>query len=369
MIVIIGGGICGLSIGWYLARAGKPVTILERDEAGRGATWAAAGMLAAHVEAEPGEESLLPLMLESRERWPAFARELEAASGLEVDYRAEGTLVVALDRDDAERLRFMYDYHGSLGLKAEWLSGADARRLEPHLARGVVAGVLSRDDHQVDNRKAALALKAAFVAAGGRLRENARVDEVLSENGRVLGVRLGEETLAAETVVLAAGAWSRDLKGVPDAVRPPVRPVKGQMLSLHMSPEAPLITHVVWGPGNYLVPRLDGSLLLGATVEEQSFDTDMTAGGVYEILRRAWETLPGISELPIEEMWTGLRPTSRDDAPLLGPSGLEGLVIATGHHRNGILLAPVTARAISHYILTGEVTDDVKPFSPSRFAA
>ncbi len=369
MIVIIGGGICGLSIGWYLAREDRPVTIFDRGEAGRGATWAAAGMLAAHVEAEPGEEALLPLMLESRELWPAFARELEAASGLSVDYRTEGTLVVALDRDDAERLRFMYDYHRSLGLEMEWLSGAEARRLEPHLAPGVVAGVSSPDDHQVDNRKVALALKAAFVAAGGSLREHARVEEILSEDGRVTGVRVAGETVAAEAVVLAAGAWSREVEGVPESFRPPVRPVKGQMLSLRMPPEAPLIDHVVWGPGTYMAPRLDGTLVIGATVEEQSFDTQLTAGGVYEILRRAWETLPGIYDLPIEEMWVGLRPTSRDDAPLLGPGGLDGLVIATGHHRSGILLAPVTAQAISHYVLTGEMADDVKPFAPDRFAA
>lgn len=368
MIVIVGGGICGLSIGWYLAREGRSVTVMERGEAGHGATWAAAGMIAAHVEAEPGEEALLPLMLESRDLWPAFADELEAASGVSVEYRDEGILAVALDRDDAEHLRFMYDYHRSLGLEMEWLSGQQARELEPHVNGNVTAGVLSPHDHQVDSRKVALALKAAFLKAGGELRENAEVTELLTEGDRATGVRVGGEAVAAETVVLAAGAWSRNIAGLPEAARPPVRPVKGQMLSLRMG-DVPLISHVVWGPRVYLVPHRDGTLLVGATVEEQGFDESLTAGGIYDLLRRAWETLPGIYDLPVEEMWAGFRPTSRDDAPLLGPSVLDGLVIATGHHRSGILLAPVTARAISHYILSGEVPDDVKPFSPARFAA
>lgn len=385
MIVIVGGGISGLAIGWYLARAGRAVSVFERDAAGRGATWAAAGMLAAHVEAEPGEERLLPLLLESRAMWAEFGRDLEAASGLAVDYRDEGTLVVALDRDDTERLKFSYDYHRSMGLEMEWLSGAEARRLEPHLASGVAAGVFSPLDHQVDNRKVVLALKAAFVKAGGALREHAEVEEILVEGGAVRGVLVGGERVEAEAVVIAAGAWSRNLKGLPDHLRPPVRPVKGQMLSLVMPVDAPLLRHVVWGPGTCLVPRKNGRLFVGATVEEMSFDTNMTAGGVYDLLRRAWETLPGIYDLPIDEMWAGLRPTSRDDAPLLGPvSGpltgagevvgeaageAAGLIMATGHHRNGILLAPITARAISHYILTGELGEDIKPFAPTRFAA
>ena len=355
--------------------------MFERDAAGRGATWAAAGMLAAHVEAEPGEERLLPLLLESRAMWAEFGRDLEAASGLAVDYRDEGTLVVALDRDDTERLKFSYDYHRSMGLEMEWLSGAEARRLEPHLASGVAAGVFSPLDHQVDNRKVVVALKAAFVKAGGALREHAEVEEILVEGGAVRGVLVGGERVEAEAVVIAAGAWSRNLKGLPDHLRPPVRPVKGQMLSLVMPADAPLLRHVVWGPGTCLVPRKNGRLFVGATVEEMSFDTNMTAGGVYDLLRRAWETLPGIYDLPIDEMWAGLRPTSRDDAPLLGPvSGpltgagevvgeAAGLIMATGHHRNGILLAPITARAISHYILTGELGEDIKPFAPTRFAA
>jgi len=369
MIAVIGGGICGLSIAWRLASAGRAVAVFERGEAGHGATWAAAGMLAAHIEAEPGEERLLPLMVESRDMWPGFARELEAAAGMAVDLRTEGTLAVACDRDEAERLASTFDYHRSLGLEMDWLDGRQARALEPHLSPNVTAAVFSARDCQVDNRKAALALKRALVAAGGVLHENAEVSELLISNGRAAGVRAGGRDFPAETVVLAAGAWSRGIKGIPESSRPPVRPVKGQMLSLKMPAEAPLIARVVWGNGAYLVPRLDGTLVVGATVEEQSFDTTLTAGGVHELLRRAREALPGIDDLPITEMWAGLRPTSRDDAPLLGPAPLPGLVIATGHHRNGILLAPVTARAIADYLLTGRLAESIRPFAPDRFAA
>jgi glycine oxidase len=369
MIAIVGGGICGLSIGWRLARAGRSVCVFERGEAGRGATWAAAGMLAAHIEAEPGEEALLPLMVESRGLWRGFARELEADAQMSVDLREEGTLAVALDRDEAEKLAFTFDYHRSLGLEMEWLAGCDARALEPHLSPKVQAAVSSPGDHQVDNRKVAVALKQALIAAGGTLRERAEVTEILVSNGRASGVVADGREFPAECVVLAAGAWSRGVKGLPEDCKPPVRPVKGQMLSLAMPQGAPLLTRVVWGPRAYLVPRLDGTLVVGATVEEQSFDTTMTAGGIYELLRGAREVLPGVDELPVAEMWAGLRPTSRDDAPLLGPAALDGLVIATGHHRNGILLAPVTARAISDYILTGRMAESIRPFAPSRFAA
>jgi len=369
MIAIIGGGICGLSIGWRLAEAGKPVTIFERGKAGRGATWAAAGVLAASTESEPAEESLLPLLLESLSLWPAFAGELETASRLPVDLRSEGLLAVAVDRDDAERLAFQFDFQRRLGLSTEWLDGPQARGLEPHLSPKVQAAILSREDCQVDNRKTALALIEAFTRAGGVLREDTEVSEIRVEGGKARGVIAGGEEIVAETVVLAAGAFSRAVGGIPEHLRPPVRPVKGQMLSLQMRADAPLLDHVIVATGAYLVPRKSGALLIGATVEEQNFDTALTAGGIYELLRRAREAVPGIHDLPIAEMWAGLRPASRDDAPLLGPCALDGLVIATGHHRNGILLAPVTARVISDYILTGRWREDLGAFAAGRFAA
>lgn len=365
---MIGAGVCGLGIGWRLAAAGCQVDVFDRGEAGQGATWAAAGMLAAGVECEPGEESLLPLNRLCQDRWPAFAAELTAASGIDPDYRDEGTLVVALTQDDVAALRFNHDFQVALGVALEWLSGGEARRREPHLRPGTAAAVFSPNDHQVDNRKLALALKEAFLRAGGRLHERTAVEAVEVRGGRARGLRVGGETLPADAVLLAAGAWSRGIDGLPAEALPPVRPVKGQMLALQMDARAPLLEHVLWGPNLYLVPRKDGRLIVGATVEEKGFDESLTAGGVFALLEAAWRAIPTVEELPLVESWVGFRPTSRDDAPILGPTPVEGLVVATGHHRNGILLAPVTADAISHLILTGEVLPEIAGFGLDRFA-
>jgi glycine oxidase len=369
---IIGAGVSGLGIGWRLAAAGCAVDVYDRAEApGRAASWAAAGMLAASAEAEPGEEMLLSLDLESQKMWPAFAAELEAASGISVEYRDEGILIVALDRDDAEALRFSYDYQRGQGLDVTWLSGRDARKHEPFLSPNVCAGVYSPGDHQVENRRMVDALAAAYRAAGGNLLTGTEVSGVDIEGDRVRGIVVaGEEAESRpyDAVVVAAGAWSRALDGLPKDLRPPVRPLKGQMLAVQMDPQDPLLRHVVWAPGVYLVPRNDGRLLIGATVEEKGFDATLTAGGMLDLLRDTWEALPGVTELPIVETWVGHRPSSRDDAPILGPTPVDGLVMATGHHRNGILLAPITADAVSHYILSGEIMPAIAPFSIDRFA-
>jgi glycine oxidase len=365
---IIGGGVIGLAIGWRLAAAGCAVTLFERGEAGRGASWAAGGMLAAGVETEPGEERLRALNRLSQAMWPEFAAELEAASGMSVDLREEGTLVVALTRDDIGQLRFNYEFQRQLGIRLEWLSGAEVRRREPYLHPNVVAGVWSPEDHQVDNRKVAVALRSAFLAAGGTLREHAPVSAVDIVGERVTGVRVGAERYAFDLVVLAAGAWSSQIGGLPRHARPAVRPVKGQVLALKMDPAAPLLRHVVWAPKAYLVPRRDGRLLVGGTVEERGFDATITAGAVFAMLEGAWRVLPGIEELPIDEMWAGFRPGSRDDAPVLGPCAVAGLVLATGHYRNGILLTPVTADRVARYILSGDVDEAIRAFGIDRFA-
>jgi len=366
--VVIGAGVIGLGIAWRLAQAGRPVTVYDRGEAGRAASWAAAGMLAAAVETEPGEEALLPLALESQVLWPDFAREIEAASGVEVGYRDEGTMVVALTRDDAEQLRFTYEFQKGLGLDLEWLSNAEARRREPHLRPGLPGAVLSPRDHQVDNRLVARALTIAAQHAGAVLHENCRVREVEISGGRACAVVTDRGREPADLVVLAAGAWSREIGGIPAAYQPPVRPIKGQMLALRMDPAAPLLRRVIWLPRGYLVPRRDGRLIIGATVEERGFDDSLTAGGLLALLEGAWRAVPAIEELPIAETWVGFRPGSRDDAPMLGPSGIDGLVIATGHHRNGILLTPATVHTISAYLLSGRLPESLRPFSPERFA-
>lgn len=367
-VAVVGAGVIGLSIAWRLAAAGCRVEVFDRGAAGRGASHAAGGMLAACVETEPGEESLLPLTRASQDLWPAFAAELEAASGMAVDLRTEGTMVIALNADDAAKVRFLHDFQTKLGLPVEWLSGAEVRRREPYLQPGVAGALFCAGDHQVDNRKVAAALHAAALRAGASIHEHAEVSRIEVRGGRAVGVQVGDRLVEADRVVLAAGAWSGRIDGLSAAVRPPVRPVKGQMLCLRMDARLPLLRHVVWTPGTYLIPRLDGRLLVGATTEERGFDDRLTAGGQFALLEGAWRALPGIAELPIEESWAGFRPGTRDDAPILGLSEVEGLVHATGHHRNGILLTPVTADSVARLVLTGEADPVIRPFALDRFA-
>jgi glycine oxidase len=365
-IAVIGAGVVGLSIAWRLAQRGAKVAVFERDEAGTGASHAAAGMLAACAEVEPGEERLFTLNRASQALWPDFAAELEQASGQSVDLRRDGTLVVALTADDRARLLHHLEFQRGLGLSLEWLSAAQAKRREPHLNPSLIGAVFSPQDHQVDNRKVVAALRVAAGRAGVELHEHAAVQCIAVEGGRARGVIVGAATHRADRVVVAAGAWSRAIEGLSAPV--PVRPVKGQMLALRMDPRAPLLRHVVWAPGVYLVPRHDGRLLVGATVEEKGFDPSLTAGAQLALLQAAWRVLPGIEELPIDEAWVGFRPGSRDDAPILGAGPVPGVIYATGHHRNGVLLTPITSAAIATLILEDRVDPLIAPFSIDRFA-
>jgi glycine oxidase len=325
-------------------------------------------MLAACCEAEPGEEALVALGRKSQARWPGFAGELLRASGIDVELRREGTLVLALTADDQGELAHRLEFQRRLDLPLEWLSAAATRAKEPHLAGKIAGAMFSPEDHQVDNRKLVQALRVAAEAAGVAIHEHCSVKEITVQGGRATGVRLEDGTTAsADIVVLAAGAWSRGIAGLPPDRRPPVRPVKGQMLALRMDANAPLLNHILWAPNAYLVPRRDGRLIVGATVEERGFDETITAGGVMALLDAAWRAVPAIEELPIEEIWVGHRPGSRDDAPILGPGPLEGLFYATGHHRNGILLAPVTADAMARLILDNVVDPAIAPFGLERF--
>lgn len=380
-VLILGGGLIGLGIGWQLAKAGRGVTVVERDRPAAArpaaASWAAAGMLAPLAEAGFNEPALLALNRASLALYPEFVAELEQDAGLGVDYRTDGTLIVAVDRDEAAWLERQHHFQRSLALPTEWLSGADARRLEPHLSPGVVAAVFSPTDHQVDNRLLWAALRQAFLNAGGTLREGKEAVRVAREGGRAAGawVRPSAEAaaepelLSAERTVVCAGAWSRLLLSAgdlpPDAA-PPIRPVKGQMLALSTS-DLFSVDRVVRTRRVYLVPKGDGRLVVGATSEEVGFDTRLTAGGVLELLRDAWEVMPGVYDLPLLDTWAGLRPASRDNAPILGTTPVERLYIAAGHYRNGVLLTPVTARAMSELLLSDRVPDVIRPFALDRF--
>jgi glycine oxidase len=366
-VVIIGAGVIGLGIAWRLAPRAT-VAVFDRGKAGAGASHAAAGMLAACCEAEPGEEALVALGRESQRRWPAFAQELERATGIDVQLRREGTLVLALTADDQATIAHHLEFQRQLDLPLEWLSAAAARAREPRLAGKIAGALFSPEDHQVDNRKLARALRVAAEQAGVEIREHHPVKELIVQGGQARGVVLADGTsVPADIVVLAAGAWSRGIGGLPPDRRPPVRPIKGQMLALRMDPAAPLLSHVLWAPGVYLVPRRDGRLIVGATVEEKGFDETITAGGLLTLLEAAWRAIPAVEELPVDEIWVGHRPGSRDDAPILGPGPLAGLFYATGHHRNGILLAPATADAMARLILDDVVEPAIKPFGLERF--
>ena len=366
-VAIIGAGVIGLGIAWRLA-ARAAVTVFDRAAAGSGASHAAAGMLAACCEAEPGEEALVALGRESQARWPGFAEELLRATGIDVELRREGTLVLALTADDQAEISHRLEFQRRLDLPLEWLSAAATRAREPHLAGKIAGALFSPEDHQVDNRKLARALRVAVEAAGVTICEQRPVKEIELQGGRAKGIVLEDgTTVEAEHVVVAAGAWSRRIGGLPPDRRPPVRPVKGQMLALQMDASAPLLNHVLWAPGAYLVPRRDGRLIVGGTVEEKGFDETITAGGMLTLLEAAWRAVPAIEELPVAETWVGHRPGSRDDAPILGRGGCEGLFYATGHHRNGILLAPVTADAMAQLILDDVADPAIRPFGLERF--
>lgn len=326
-VAVVGGGVIGLAAAWRARQRGLEVAVLERGAFGQGASRAAAGMLAPVAEADLQERDLLTANLESARRWPAFAQELADVTGVDVGYRACGTLLVARDRDEAEHVERERDARERLGLRVERMLGSAARRLEPALAPSLRLAVALPDDHAVEPLRVVAALVEACRRAGVQLVEGAEVDD--------LGA------LPAERVVIAAGAWSGGFAAAPPL---PVRPVKGQSLRLR-DPSGPgLCDHVLRFEGGYLVPRGDGRYYLGATVEERGFDDAVTALGVYELLREASEILPGILELEIEEALTGFRPGTPDNAPVIGADPRdERLVWATGHYRNGILLCPVTA--------------------------
>jgi glycine oxidase len=372
-VVVVGAGVIGLASAWRLAQRGVSVVVVD-PAPGSGASGVAAGMLAPVTEARLGEDALWRLNRASWARWPDFAAEVEAASGRSVGFRTDGTLMVALDRDDRAVLDELAARHSGMGLTVEVLRGREARALEPGLAPGVRAGLLAADERSVDPTALVPTLRIAAEAAGATV-VGAEVERVLVDDGagRATGVALGDgHLLTAGTVVVAAGCRSATLAGLPDAARPPVRPVKGQILTLAQPPGDPLLSRtvrgIVRGASVYLVPRDDGRVAVGATVEERGWDTTPTAGGAYELLRDALALVPGLDDAAFVAARSALRPGSPDDLPIVGDTGVDGLVVATGHHRNGILLTPITAEAVAAAIAGGAVPDEVGPCDPRRFA-
>ena len=370
-VVMIGGGVIGLAAAWAAASAGMTVAVVDPDP-GHGASWAAAGMLAPVGEAQFGEEQLTTLNVEAARTWPIFAHDLEADSGQSVGYRTDGTLLVAVDGSDRTATDDLLSFQQELGLHASRLSSRECRASEPLLAPGIRGGVELADDHQVDNRRLVDALMAACTAQGVHFIAD-EVSEVAIERERVAGVvgRLGDR-ITAGSVVLAAGSRSGQLRGFDEAQRPPVRPVKGLTMRLLATEGAPRLRRtvrgLVHGRSCYLVPRQDRTVVIGATVEEKGFDTSIQIGPVSDLLDDARTLVPSIEEYELIDTTVGLRPGSPDNAPIVGPTGVAGLIVATGHFRHGILLAPITALEVVRLLQGGAVNAGLfAPFGPGRF--
>jgi glycine oxidase len=347
-LVVVGGGVIGLSCAWRAAQRGASVAVLERSRPPAGATRVAAGMLAPVGELTFGEPELLQMTLAAAELYPEFVAELESATGLSTGFDRIGALHVALDRDEAAELRRVHDLQRSLGLEAEWLSPRSCRSLEPGLTPSFSGGVLAASEAAVDPRTLTAALVAALEAEGVELLLGVEVEAALRDGERVTGVRTADGAeLMTGSVLLATGAFAGESAWLPEEGRPPVRPVKGQILELgpRAGEQAPC-ERILASERVYLVPRRDGRLIIGATVEEQGFDSAVTAGGVHELLREAYRLLPDVAEMELIEAAAGLRPGTPDNLPRIGPSPVEGLLWATGHFRNGILMAPLAAEAI-----------------------
>jgi glycine oxidase len=380
--VFVGGGVIGLACAWRAAQAGARVVVLERAEPPAGATNVAAGMLAPVGELAFGERDLLGMTMASGALWADFAAEVEAASGESTGYERCGALHVALDRDEAGELRRRHDLQRELGLEAEWLTPRRCRELEPGLVPTFVGGVLAAGEASVDPRRLALALAAALREAGGELRTGTEVVDALWSGERLVGVRTAPTPDACSSyanerrdgnevygvaVVLCNGAWSGQAAWLPDEARPPVRPVKGEVVELRpRDGELAPAERIVASERVYLVPRPDGRLIVGATQEERGFDTVVTAGGVHELLREAYRVLPDVAEMELAGMIAGLRPGTPDNLPIVGRGAVDGLVLATGHFRNGILLAPLTAEAVAATLTGTEPPPSIAAADPSR---
>jgi glycine oxidase len=365
--IFVGGGVIGLASAWRAAQRGADVVVLERAQPPAGATRVAAGMLAPVGELSFGEPELLRMTLASARLYPEFVAELEAASGRSTGYARRGALHVALDRDEAAELRRVHDLQRSLGLEARWLPPRRCRELEPGLTPACSGGVHAPGEAAVDPRELTAALLAALAAAGVEVRTGCEVVDGRFAGERLAGVRVeGGEELRAGAVVLASGAWAGATAWLPEAARPPVRPVKGQALELGSREGSPPCGRILASERVYLVPRGDGRLIVGATVEERGFDTAVTAGGVHELLREAYRLLPDVAEMELVGSLAGLRPGTPDNLPLVGAGAVEGLILATGHHRNGILLAPLTAAAIAALLGGDPLPEAATAADPAR---
>jgi glycine oxidase len=359
-VVVIGAGVMGCGVALRLAQAGKRVLVLERSIPGAEASSAAGGILGPQAESDaPGP--LLDLGLRSRELYPALAQELRELTGVDIGFRRCGVLKVAQTPAGLEKLEGRAGWQAASGMKAERLDRAQVLALEPALTGPLLGGLWLPDEGQVDPKLLAAALSIAAQKAGATFQTRA-VRRVHIDDGRARGVELEDGVVESDAVVLAAGAWSSLVPGGAEALA--VKPARGQMVQLETRP--PALARIVFTEKGYLVPRPDGRLLLGSTLEFVGYAKHVTAGGLHGILSMALEVAPGLASAPVVETWAGFRPFTPDAAPLLGEGPLPGLFFATGHHRNGILLAPVTAEVVSQAVLRKPPSVGLLPFRPDR---
>jgi glycine oxidase len=362
-VAIAGGGLIGSAIALELAQAGLSVGVFEKGEPGREASWASAGILSPAPEA-PGMIPIVPLAKASMDLYPGFVANVEEISGQSVGFRPFGTMDALFSRDAARDLSTLIALHHGLGLRAEPLRPEEARELEPALSPDVEAAALRPEEASIDNRALTRAVLQAARNSGAEIFPDHDVEAIWREKGRCAGLKLRNENVSAKWTIIAAGCFSANIEGV--AAYAPVRPAKGQMVS--MRADELKVERVLWSEKVYVVPRNDGRILAGASVEYVGFDKHVTAGAVEKILSDAIELVPGLAKARIEETWAGLRPDSPDHLPILGPSDLDGLLIATGHFRSGVMLTPVTARLMREWITQQWVSVDWERLSPMRFA-
>ncbi len=367
-ILIVGAGVIGLSIAWELAGLGYSVVVADRSQPGSGATRAAGGMLGLTAEVKFDEQDMLELEKQSLLMFPEYVAALKKDSGINPDYRSKATLVLARDRDDAEALQRSFDYQKSVGLPAQWLDEDEIELNFPSL-RGIPRAVRCPNDHCVDPRRMTDALVAACKVRDVTFVDDVSASSLITDEGRCKGVETDDgRRIFADQTVIAAGAWSSQIAGIPEFNKPTLRPVRGQMIAIDTGSDH-LIDRVLRTPAVYIIPRQNGRLLIGSTMEEKGFSEEVTAGAVRTLLREAWRILPGIDEHPIESLFSGFRPVSIDDRPLLGPSLVDDLFLATGHGRHGILLAPVSGQIMACHIAHPQWTQQTYPaFDPRRFS-
>ena len=323
-------------------------------------------MLAPQAEMGFEDIDLFNLCRKSLAMYPEFTDELYNDSGIKVEVEKTGCILPGFDRDDWERLRRLYDFREKIGLPVVWLTGSEAREVEPFLSPKCTGAIWVEDDAQINNRRLIEALKIAYEKCGGKLYEEHNVEKIIIENGKVKSAQFHGIDVEYDYIIVATGAWSKQIQGLPENLLPPVRPVKGQIINLRLNDTCRL-TKVVRAPDVYLLPKSDGRLVIGASCEEMGFDLNPTAGEVFRMLERAWEAVPSIYDLPVDSIDVGLRPGSRDHMPIIGDCEVEGLFFATGHYRNGILLAPITAYELSEWIISGKKSEVLEKFHLSRF--